>query len=276
MTQVVRVPRTRRLLVMGAAGVVAGSMAVGAAVVQGAQAPAGAQVHQRSGLESDTMVSSETTGPFVADVAIDSDLLDTRRRRLQPTQRIRYRLSTTDGAEGPSVSVQFMTPPTDAGSGGPIAGLPGFRLLIDPAGVRLFDPQGKPMPTPTALDEFRHLATGAREIVLSRASSARRTRLTVAHGRLSGRVRKLDRYIQVNGTRVIETLVDPSLAVPVELTLTDAGRRVSATRITYGTLSGNRLYRAREVGEVDRTINPQAPMHAVVTTVHTPVAGGVQ
>jgi hypothetical protein len=51
---------------------------------------------------------------------------------------------------------------------------------------------------------------------------------------------------------------------------------VSATRITYGTLNGNRLYRAREVGEVDRTVNPQAPMRSVVTTVHTPVGGGAR
>ena len=152
MTQVVRVPRTRRLLVMGAAGIVAGSMAVGAAVVQGAQAPTGAQVQQRSGLESDIMVSSETTGPFVADVAIDSDVLDTRGRRLQPTQRIRYRLSTTDGAEGPSVSVQFTAPPSDPGRGGPPEGLPGFRVLIDPKGVQLFDPQGKALPTPLGND----------------------------------------------------------------------------------------------------------------------------
>ena len=126
MTQVVRVPRTKRLLALGAAGVMAGSMAAATAVVQGAQAPAGAQVQQRSGLESDSMVSPETTGPFVADVAIDSDVLDTRGRRLQPTQRIRYRLSTTDGAEGPSVSVQFTAPPSDPGRGGPPEGLPGL------------------------------------------------------------------------------------------------------------------------------------------------------
>jgi hypothetical protein len=254
----------------------AGSMAAATAVVQGAQAPAGAQVQQRRAIDSDTTGTTEATGPFVADVAIDSDLLDTRGRRLQPTHRLRYRLSTTEGPDGPSVSVQFTAPPSEPGRGGPIAGLPGFRLLIDPKGVQVFDPQGKPMPTPSALDEFRTLAVGARQLVLSRTSTARRARLTEAHGRLSGRIRKLDRYIQVNGTRVIETLVDPTLAVPVELTLTDAGRRLSATRITYGTLPGNRLYRAREVGEADRTVNPQAPMHSVVTTVHTPVDGGAQ
>lgn len=276
MTQGVRILHRGRLLGLGAAGVMAGSMAVATAVVQGAQAPAGAQVQQQKAIDSDSTVSSGATGPFVANVAIDSDLLDTAGRRLQPTQRIRYQLSTTDGAEGPSVSVQFLTPPPDAGTAGPITGMPGFRILIDPKGVQLFDPQGKKMPTPSGLDELRQLATGARQLVLSRVSTARRARLADAHGRPSGRVRALDRFIQVNGTQVLETLVDPTLAVPVELTLTDAGRRVSATRITYGTLTGNRLYRAREVGEVDRTINPQAPMRSVVTTVHTPVDGGAR
>lgn len=261
---------------MGAAGVVAGSMAVGAAVVQGAQAPAGAQVQQPRAIDSDTTASAEATGPFVADVAIDSDVLDTRGRRLQPTQRIRYRLSTTDGAEGPSVSVQFTAPPSDPGRGGPPEGLPGFRVLIDPKGVQLFDPQGKALPTPPGLEQLRALTAGARHMVLSRVPSTRRARLAEAHGRLSGRVRKLDRYVQVTGSRVLETLVEPTLAVPVELTLTDSGRRLSATRITYGTLPGNRLYRSREVGEVERSTGTTAPLREVTTTTLMPVGGGAQ
>lgn len=276
MTQVVRVPRTRRLLALGAAGVMAGSMAAATAVVQGAQAPAGAQVPQRRAIDSDAMSTTEATGPFVAAVAIDSDLLDTRGRRLQPTHRLRYRLSTTEGPDGPSVSVQFTAPPSDPGRGGAPEGLPGFRVLIDPKGVQLFDPQGKALPTPPGLEQLRSLTASARDMVLSKVPTERRSRLAEAHGRLSGRIRKLDRYVQVTGSRVLETLVDPALAVPVELTLTDRGRRMSATRITYGTLPGNRLYRARQIGETDRSVNGAAPLREVTTTTLTPVTGGAQ
>ena len=138
----------------------------------------------------------------------------------------------------------------------------------DGSPLRMFNSQGEevPMPSvpigsPLAIDDATQ---GVREasvaggvvrpmtfgrdwlyaLVPSTARTAsRRAALERRHGRATGRVRGLDRFITTTGDDALEVLADPVWALPLEINTVRSGALVSHTTLSYAVGAGGTLVR---------------------------------
>jgi len=75
------------------------------------------------------------------------------------------------------------------------------------------------------------------------ARGRRRADLERRYGSPKGRVKGLDRFVSMAGSRTIEALVDRDVALPVELNVTENGALVAHTTFSYVQGPANRLVR---------------------------------
>jgi hypothetical protein len=76
-------------------------------------------------------------------------------------------------------------------------------------------------------------ASAAAFLAESRLAGARRSELQRHFGRATGRVGGLDRFLQIDGTRTQEILVNPEAALPVELNTLQQGALRERTELRY-------------------------------------------
>jgi hypothetical protein len=99
-----------------------------------------------------------------------------------------------------------------------------------------------------------------RLVPLKGHAAARRRALDDGAGPSRGTVRGLDRYLMQRGERVIEQLVDPALALPVETNTVDHGELVAHTTFGYQAYGRDRVLRnttrveQRIPGTTDRSV----------------------
>jgi hypothetical protein len=113
-------------------------------------------------------------------------------------------------------------------------------------------PRGVPSPSQWADNHF----------IKRSGHDARRLALQRRHGRPTGQVRGLDRYVTTNADRTEETLVDRQLQLPVETNVVREGRLISHKTMSYEDAAGDLVVRRRV--HTERVVSPQTGERAIV------------
>jgi hypothetical protein len=217
---------------------------------------------------------------FSADVTVERSVIDGKGRVTRHLPPSKYRIERFAGGRTRMAMQASSAGPRIGPLADPYAGM---VVEFDPAGagLRIIGSDGRPLPGAPPLPAGLappELARGADDGLVTPASDAirRRGELSRHFGTRSGSVRRLERYLARQGTRVQEVLVSPATALPVEVNVADGGVLEEHHEFAYEESARGRLVRTRTRSEsrVQGTANER--LVSVTTLANVRVAGGVE
>jgi hypothetical protein len=195
---------------------------------------AGAQVTQEA-----------TATVFSADVVIDDAIVDGRGTVVEARPQTRYRMTVRRVGDG--LETELVHPPARLFERGPLMDpRGGYRYVSDQgfANPRIYDPSGALVRPADPAQVAGPAATTPRP-VFTLADQDRQSRLddlVRRFGATVGTVAGRDRYLSQEGDETIETLVEPSTVLPVEINVVRNGALAYRTGVAYARLPGGRWY----------------------------------
>ncbi|MCC7123487.1 MAG: hypothetical protein IT178_01460 [Acidobacteria bacterium] len=259
--------RSRRLRAAAAAGAIATL-----AVIHAAAPPADA-AQDPAAAESRATADGRIT--FEADVVVATSVMTEDDKVVEEQPPLRYRVTLRSGQAGPSSEFTFQDARPFPGRGPLTDPTGGFRLVIGPRGMQLFNNKNQPMTELTSPEQSAGLAAMVNDILMTPDPSARRAALRERFGNAQGRQRKMDRFVRRDRSDVEEVMVDPALALPIEVTHTRDGQWERRSSMRYARLADGRYYRAQQRDESPMAAaDGQRPRKMVTTTTLAPTRGG--
>ncbi len=212
---------------------------------------------------------------FEADVVVATTVVADDDKVIEEQPPLRYRMTLRSGQAGPSTEFLFQDARPYPGRGPLTDPTGGFRLVIGPRGMQLFNGRNQPMTELTNPEQAAGLAAMVNDILMTPDPSARRAALRERFGNVQGRQRQMDRFVRRDRTDVEEVMVDPALALPVEVTHTRDGRWARRSSMRYARLADGRYYRAQQRDESPMpAAEGQRARKLVTTTTLAPTRGG--
>jgi hypothetical protein len=217
---------------------------------------------------------------FSADVTVERAVIDGNGRVTRQLPPSKYRIERFAGGRSRMVMHASTAGPRIGPLADPYAGM---IVEFDPAGsgLRIIGSNGQPLPGAPPLPAGLippELARGADDGLVTPARDAvtRRGELSRHFGTRTGSVRRLERYLYRDGTRVQEVLVSPATALPVEVNVADDGVLEEHHEFAYEESAHGQLVRTRTRSEsrVPGTVNER--LVSVTTLANVRAAGGVE
>ncbi len=259
--------RSRRLRAAAAAAALATFAALHAAAP-----PAEATQDRRA---AEPLATADGRITFEADIVVATAVVADDNKVIEEQPPLRYRMTLRSGQAGPSTEFLFQDARPYPGRGPLTDPTGGFRLVIGPRGMQLFNASNQPMTELTNPEQAAGLAAMVNDILMTPDPSARRTALRERFGNAQGRQRQMDRFVRRDRAEVEEVMVDPVLALPVEVTHTRDGRWARRSSMRYARLADGRYYRAQQRDESPMpAAEGQRPRKLVTTTTLAPTRGG--
>lgn len=215
---------------------------------------------------------------FSADVTVERTVIDGRGTVTRQLPASKYRIERFAGGR----SRMAMQASTAGPRRGPLADpYAGMIVEFDPAGsgVRILGSDGQPLPgappVPGAMAP-PELARGDDDglVTWARAAHQRRSELSRHFGTRTGSVRRLERYLARDGTRVQEVLISPATALPVEVNVLDSGVLEERHEFAYDDDGNGRLVRTRTRSETRMPGTADERLVSVTTLANVRMAGG--
>lgn len=217
---------------------------------------------------------------FSADVTVERAVIDGTGKVTRQLPPSKYRIERFAGGRSRMAMLASTAGPRVGPLADPYAGM---IVEFDPAGsgVRILGKDGQPLPGASPVPAGMvppELARGADDGLVTPARDAvtRRGELSRHFGTRTGSVRRLERYLARDGTRVQEVLVSPTTALPVEVNVADGGVLEERHEFAYDEVAHGQLVRTRTRSEsrVPGTANER--LVSVTTLANVRVAGGVE
>lgn len=195
----------------------------------------------------------DDTPVFQADVVIDEQVVDERGAVLDTRPQTRYRMTVQRGHRG--LRTEIVYPPARLFTKGPLDDpRGGYRIVLDGemANGRIYDATGA-LVFGLPEDVAPTADPGEAEpglVVADRDLATRKHQLVQKFGPALERIAGRDRYLAHEGDRLIETLVEPTTHLPVEVNILRDGALEQRTALAYARMPGGRWYVARTRSEL--------------------------